>query len=103
MTKTTAPDKTPSPNQVDKGQSSEGGNNNSLMMFISAVADMSWRMAIVVLAPIIGGYELDKHLKTTPSFTILGFILAMVGTFFVLKQMLKVYGGQSEPNSKENK
>jgi F0F1-type ATP synthase assembly protein I len=102
MTKTTAPNLTPSP-KADKAQSSGGGNDNTLMMFIGAVADMSWRMALVVLVPIIGGYELDKHLKTSPSFTILGFILAMVGTFLVLKKMLIVYGGQASPSSKENK
>jgi len=102
MTKTKAPDMTPSPKESDKAQSSEGGDN-SVMMFIGAVADLSWRMAFVVLVPIIGGYELDKHLKTSPSFIILGFILAMTGTFFVLKRILKVYGGQSTSNSKENK
>jgi F0F1-type ATP synthase assembly protein I len=91
MTKTTAPNLTPSP-KADKAQSSGGGNDNTLMMFIGAVADMSWRMAL-----------LDKHLKTSPSFTILGFILAMVGTFLVLKKMLIVYGGQASPSSKENK
>jgi F0F1-type ATP synthase assembly protein I len=103
MTKTTAPKMTPSPKEVDKAQTSEGGNDNTLMVFVGAIVDLSWRMALVVLIPIIGGYELDKHLKTEPSFTILGFILAMLGTFLVLKQMLKVYGGQSVSNSKENK
>jgi F0F1-type ATP synthase assembly protein I len=102
MNKTKAPKMTPSPKEVDKAESSES-ESNTLRIFAGAVVDLSWRMAFVVLVPIIGGYELDKHLKTTPSFTILGFILAMVGSFFVLKQMLKVYGEQSIINSKENK
>lgn len=89
----------PSPEIKEKTPVPEGGNNQSLMLFMSAVLDLSWRMAIVVLLPIIGGFELDKHLGTSPSFTILGFILAMAGTFVVLKQMLADYGDKSVINS----
>jgi F0F1-type ATP synthase assembly protein I len=103
MTKTTAPDVTPSPEETNKTQEDGGGSNTALMMFVGAVLDLSWRMALVVLIPIIGGFELDKHLNTTPALTILGFILAMAGTFLVLKKMLTVYSGKSVTNSKENK
>lgn len=57
------------------------------VLVISAL-DMSWRLAIVVLVPIIGGFELDKHLGTTPVLTIIGFILAMIGLFLILKRTL---------------
>jgi len=51
--------------------------------------DMSWKLAIVVLVPIIGGYELDKHLKTSPAFIIAGFLLAMAGMALVMWQTLQ--------------
>jgi F0F1-type ATP synthase assembly protein I len=58
-------------------------------VFIGAALDMSWRLAIVVLVPIIGGFELDQRLKTTPLLTIVGFLLAMAGMTVVLRQMLR--------------
>jgi F0F1-type ATP synthase assembly protein I len=57
-------------------------------ILVVAAMDMSWRLAIAVLVPIIGGYELDKHLRTTPALTIIGFIVAMAGLFFILKRTL---------------
>lgn len=51
--------------------------------------DMSWRLAIAVLVPIIGGVELDKRLKTSPTLTIIGFGLAMIGMGLVLWQTLQ--------------
>jgi F0F1-type ATP synthase assembly protein I len=55
-------------------------------LFVIAAMDMSWRLAIAVLVPIIGGFELDKHLGSTPVLTIIGFIIAMAGLFMVLKR-----------------
>jgi F0F1-type ATP synthase assembly protein I len=55
-------------------------------LFVIAAMDMSWRLAIAVLVPIIGGFELDKHLGSTPVLTIIGFIVAMAGLFVVLKR-----------------
>ncbi len=52
--------------------------------------DMSWRLALVVLVPIVGGFELDKHLKTAPLLTIVGFIIAMIGMALVLWRMLQL-------------
>jgi F0F1-type ATP synthase assembly protein I len=57
-------------------------------VFLLAFADMSWRLAVVILVPIIGGYELDKHFDTTPALSIIGFVVAMAGLFVVLKQTL---------------
>lgn len=58
------------------------------MVFVTAALDMSWRLAIVVLVPVIGGFELDKRLNTVPAFSIIGFVVAGAGVAIVLKQML---------------
>lgn len=55
-------------------------------VFVAAVADMSWRMALAVLVPIIGGYYLDKAAGTSPVLLIVGFLLAMAGTFVVMRR-----------------
>jgi F0F1-type ATP synthase assembly protein I len=53
-------------------------------IFISMALDMSWRLAVAVLVPMVGGYELDQKLNSTPAFTITGFVLAMAGFGLVL-------------------
>lgn len=53
---------------------------------------MSWQMALVVLIPIVGGFELDKRLNTLPAFTIIGFVLAMVGMALVVRRQLRQFG-----------
>lgn len=66
-----------------------------MMMFAGAVLDISWQMIIVVLVPVIGGFELDKRFHTTPALTIVGFVLAMLGTFVVLKRAVAEYGDRT--------
>lgn len=58
-------------------------------IFVTMALDMSWRLAIVVLVPIIGGFELDKRLDTTPVFIIIGFVLAMLGMALVFWRTLQ--------------
>jgi F0F1-type ATP synthase assembly protein I len=58
-------------------------------IFVSMALDMSWRLAIVVLVPIIGGFELDQALDMSPLLTIVGFLLAMAGMAMVMWQTLQ--------------
>lgn len=60
--------------------------------FIAAAMTMSWQLAIVVLVPIIGGFELDKKLNMAPLLTIVGFVLAMIGMGSVVWRQMQVYG-----------
>lgn len=66
-------------------------------IFVIAALDMSWRLAIVILVPIIGGFELDKHLGSTPALTIIGFLLAMTGLFVILKRTLATADERFKP------
>ncbi len=81
----------------------EPNKNTALRLFAVAVMDMSWQLALVVLIPIIGGYELDRHLNTTPWLLVLGFILASAGTYVVMKRMLSEYGNKTVGLPKDNK
>lgn len=51
--------------------------------------DMSWRLALVFLVPVIGGFELDQHFKTEPYLVILGFVIAIAGMIVVMKQTVQ--------------
>ncbi len=91
MIQTKTPISTPSPKKRDfLAKSAVGQTGSPSAVFISLALDMSWRLAIVVLVPIIGGFELDKKLKTTPLITIVGFVIAMIGMALVLWRMLKI-------------
>jgi len=63
--------------------------NSPSSVFLGMGLDMTWRLALVVLIPVIGGAELDKALKTSPLFVLIGLGLAVVGTIFVLWKTLQ--------------
>jgi len=84
MMKDSAPKMTPKP---DKGEVSQE-SKDSRLIFMSAVIDMTWQLAFVVLIPVIGGYKLDEHFKTSPLWLIIGCVLALVGTFAVMRRIL---------------
>lgn len=73
-----------------------GGKSNGAVLIIAAL-DMSWRLALVVLVPIIGGFKLDEYLGITPALTIVGFLLAMVGLFVVLKRTVATADDRFKP------
>lgn len=72
-------------------------------VFVSMALDMTWRLAIVVLVPIIGGFELDKRLEMTPLLTIVGFLVAMVGMALVCWRTLQVANEQSAETKPKHK
>ena len=62
---------------------------------------MSWQLAIVVLVPIIAGFELDKRLDLLPALTIVGFIIAMAGMALVVWRQMQLFSPKTteEPRS----
>ena len=84
MIKSSAPNVTPKPlvGEVSKE------NKDGRLVFISAVMDMTWQLAIVFLIPVIGGYKLDEHFKTSPLWFVIGCVLAIGGSFAVMRRIL---------------
>jgi F0F1-type ATP synthase assembly protein I len=70
---------------------------NPLADLLSATLSMSWQLAIVVLVPIIGGYELDKKLHTLPLLTVIGFIVAATGMALVVWRQLQLIAPLASP------
>jgi F0F1-type ATP synthase assembly protein I len=98
MIKDSAPKVTPKPSG---GEVSKEKKDDRLVFF-SAVLDMTWQLALVFLIPIIGGYELDEHLKTSPLWLIVGGVLALAGVFAVLRRILNQLNQSfTHPGSKD--
>ena len=57
---------------------------------------MSWQLAIVVLAPIIGGFKLDEYFNILPVGTIVGFMLAMTGMSVVVWRQFQLLTPKTE-------
>lgn len=102
MKQTKAPVTTPSPTGDERPDSAVGKTGNPSSVFIGMALDMSWRLAIVVLVPIIGGFELDQRFKLTPLLTITGFAVAMIGMALVLWQMMQTVNQVSAPNKEKH-
>lgn len=58
---------------------------------MTAVMGMSWQLAVVVLVPIVGGFELDKAFATSPLLVIVGFIIAMAGFTLIVRRQLQIF------------
>jgi F0F1-type ATP synthase assembly protein I len=103
MKKTTTPLQTPSPHTAQSHMSTEvGRETNTLAEFFSVTLTMSWQLAIVVLIPVLGGFELDKKLHTQPFLTIIGFVLAIAGVVFVVWRQFQLVSQLSAArNAKE--
>ena len=59
-------------------------------LFFSMGLDMSWRLALSVLVPIIGGVELDKHFGTAPVLLIAGFVVAIALAIVTIRRTLQL-------------
>ncbi|HEV2402828.1 MAG TPA: AtpZ/AtpI family protein [Candidatus Saccharimonadales bacterium] len=57
-------------------------------LFFAAVFSMTWQLAIAVVVPIVCGYELDQHFHAGALWEIVGFIIAGIGFFAVLRRSL---------------
>ncbi len=76
-----------------------GDKNIQSALFISLTLDMTWRMVIVILIPLLLGYLLDKGIHTTPLFTVLGLIIALISMTLVLKRTLKIINSKNIPTN----
>jgi len=65
---------------------------NAKQQFIGATMNLSWRLALTVIIPVVAGIKLDKHFDTSPSLTLAGFFLAVFGA------CLAVWGTVKEVN-----
>lgn len=89
MKQTKAPKLTPSPSSKEKSRA-VADKSSATTVFLSMVLDMTWRLAIVVLIPVILGVELDKHYKTHHIYLIVGFVIALALATMVVYRSYKL-------------
>jgi F0F1-type ATP synthase assembly protein I len=102
MNKTNAPKKTPSPRELEQTKGVDKGSNPT-SIFISMVLDMTWRLALVVVIPIVIGSYLDTHFKKNYVFMLIGLALALVGAVSVIYQSYKGANRLTSGSAKEVK
>lgn len=89
---------------MGKSSSSVEKTTSPTSVFIGMALDMSWRLAIVVLVPIVGGFKLDEALNMTPVLTVSGFFLAMLGMglvmWYTMQKANNLTGGPDAPKDK---
>lgn len=88
----TAPQVTPPSIVVKKKSKSDKG------IFLGAVLDMSWQLAVAVLVPVIGGAQLDKKLGTSHVFLFMGLALAIALSILVMWHSLQAANKLPTPN-----
>lgn len=71
--------------------------------FFGDTLNMSWRLALTVLIPIIGGVKLDQNFGTTPSLTLLGLMIAAIGACVAVWDTVKEVNMIQADSNKENK
>jgi F0F1-type ATP synthase assembly protein I len=78
--------------------------NSAKRQFVGTTLDMSWRLAITVLIPLVGGVKLDQRLNSAPSWTITGLMLAAFGASMVVWNAVnEINQTQAEESKKEKK
>jgi len=78
-----------------------GKQTNILAEFFSATLTMSWQLALIVLIPIVGGFELDRKFHTKPLLTVLGFVLALVGVSAIIWRQYRIVSSLPVSRTKE--
>lgn len=77
---------------------------NAKQQFIGATMNLSWRLALTVLIPLVGGIKLDQHFDSSPSLTLAGFFLAVFGACLAVMGTVKeVNQLQAEEDKKSNR
>ena len=71
----------------------------SQKLFVGTMLSVSWQMAFAVLLPTVVGYKLDNHFKTAPTLTLIGLILAVIGSVLVIRRALKDLNTYMNPNA----
>lgn len=85
MIKTKAQVKKPSPRTTNKAKKYDKYANAS-GLFFSLALDMTWKLAIVVLVPVVLGSFIDNHYKVKGNvYLFFGLILGFILSFIVIR------------------
>lgn len=70
---------------------------------LTSLLTMSWRLAIALLVPIAVGARLDSHFGTKPSYTLVGFVLAVaLASYIIYIEFQELQANQNTPATRKN-
>lgn len=99
MKKTIAPSKAPSP---PKNKTKEVTTKSNGAIFVVMALDMTWRLALSFLIPVLGGDYLDHHFKN-PIYLLIGLILGVILAIVVIYFSYKNANNINLNSTKEKK
>ncbi len=88
MKQTKAPQVAPSPPRLVRKMVAKGSSSGTV--FMALFLDMSYKLAIVVIVPLVLGNYLDQRYKLGFILLIMGAILALLGFVIVLRQSYRL-------------
>lgn len=71
--------------------------------FLGAVMSLSWRLAFTVLIPVVVGVKVDQYFSSSPSYTLVGLMLAAVGGSIAVWDTVKEVNATQSGSDKEKK
>lgn len=71
--------------------------------FFSATLNMGWQLAVTVVIPLVAGIKIDQHFKSSPSYTLAGFMIAVAGAVAVVSKSVKEVNEEQAEMEKEQK
>ena len=92
MRKKPKPASRPTANRGGLNTNSEIAKSGALVRqhFLLMAGNMTWQLALVVLVPIYGGMELDKHLTSSNIYLFIGLALAVVGSALIMWRTMQI-------------
>ena len=87
---TVAPKPAPRTPTSETGGGQSHSNQGSKQAFVALALDMSWRLAVVVLVPVVGGVQLDKRLGSSHVWLFVGLGVALIGSTAVMWRAMQV-------------
>lgn len=61
-------------------------SNDAKMLFATSTLEMGWQLALAVLIPIFFGSWLDSRYHKYPMWTIIGLIVALLGSYAIVRK-----------------
>lgn len=80
-----------------------GRTTHERNLFLALAVGMSWKLALAVIVPIVGGYKLDQQLHTAPVLTVVGFLVTIALVILVLRSVVQQSARRSGKLKQDNK
>lgn len=68
--------------------SSESATNAKLL-FVTSALDMGWQLAVAVLLPVLAGSFIDQRFGSSPIWTLLGLLIAVICSVAIVRKTIK--------------